>query len=387
CRIQVISPIRHTYVKTIAIIYPGFPHYRNGIIEALIDSKKNKFLFAGDKNGYNNVKPYVFKSPELLKDLKYFKLGRFNFNKGLLAFVTTNTFDGAIVHATPYCLSIILATLILRIKGVKVFNWTHGILSDQKNLKNRTYYLFYKTFFNGLLLYGNNAKNNLVDYGYDEDKIKVIYNSLDYKKQIKLRDSLSNHDRALLRKKLFKRPENYQLIFIGRLTPQKKLDQLIEVIDLLKKEGIEVNLLFVGDGVETQRLQKLASEKSIEENICFFGASYNERENFELIASSDCCIAPGEVGLTAMHTLMFGVPVISHSDGNNQMPEYEAIVPGLNGDLFEKDNVQDLKKTIIGIRNRQMASSLEEIRKNCYKIMDDFYNPYYQKGIIEDVFD
>ena len=48
-------------MKAIALIYPGFPHYRSGIIKELINSKKYKYEFAGDKKGYNNVKPYVFK--------------------------------------------------------------------------------------------------------------------------------------------------------------------------------------------------------------------------------------------------------------------------------------------------------------------------------------
>lgn len=89
-------------MKKIAVIYPGFPHYRSGIIEELLDSNKYLYLFAGDKKGYNNVKPYVFNPPDLLNHTSYFKIGPFNFNKGLLRFITKNKFDGVIVHATPY---------------------------------------------------------------------------------------------------------------------------------------------------------------------------------------------------------------------------------------------------------------------------------------------
>ncbi|WP_019671484.1 glycosyltransferase [Eudoraea adriatica] len=374
-------------MKKIVVIYPGFPHYRSGIIEELINSKKYKFIFAGDRKGYNNVKPYIFKDSEIFRNFNYFKLGRFQFNRGLLKFIIRNKFDGAIVHATPYCLSIILATLLLRFRGVQVFNWTHGILRDKKNLKNKTYYYFYKFFFDGLLLYSNNARRNLLNFGYSDERIKLIYNSLDYKKQLKLRGVLSEEMRVAIRKKLFADPQNYQLIFIGRLTPPKKLSQVIEVIDSLKNDGIAINLLLVGDGIDKESLQKQVISKGLEKNVCFYGASYDEKVNYELIASSDCCIAPGEIGLTAMHSLMFGVPVISHNNGNNQGPEYEAIIPNVNGELFEMNNIEDLKENIIKIRKRQMITSIESIRENCYKIIDKFYNPYYQKSVIDKIFD
>src|SRR5690606_17770349 len=95
-----------------------------------------------------------------------------------------------------------------------------------------------------------------------------------------------------------------------------------------------------------QALQSQIDKLKIKDQIHFYGASYEESTNYELIASSDICIAPGEIGLTAMHSLVYGVPVISHSDGNLQMPEFEAIKPDFNGALFENGNLIDLKEKI-----------------------------------------
>ena len=370
----------------IIIIYPGFPHYRDGIIETLIESKNHSYIFAGDKKGYNNIKPYKFDCRECLFDFPAYSIGPFYFNRGLITFVVKNKFDGAIVHSSPYWISIILATIILRLKGNKVYNWTHGILSNRNNLKNKFYYLFYKFFFDGLLLYGNNAKNNIVRFGYSNEKAKVIYNSLNYKKQMKLRDTLSDSKRKKIRNDLFVEPQNEQLLFIGRLTPQKKLHLLIEAIKLLKEENIIVNLLFVGEGSERKKLQYQIDEFGINNQICFYGASYDEVTNYELIASSDCCVAPGEIGLTAMHALMFGVPVISHNDANKQMPEYEAILPNINGEFFEYDSAVDLKEKIKKVLNSKTKKGANQMKKDCYKIMDDFYNPNFQLSLIENLF-
>lgn len=373
-------------MNKIFVIYPGFPHYRVGIIEALINSNHNQYEFLGDKKGYNNVKPYDFKGSADFKDFPAYKIGPFYFNKGLIRYVISHKCDGAILHSPPHYISIIIAAVILRIKGKKVYNWTHGILTNHRNIKNKIYFIFYKYFFDGLLLYGNLAKENLINLGFNAEKIKVLYNSLNYKEQIKLRGTLTKKERETIRLRLFKNPNNDQLVFIGRLTVQKKLGLLIKAIKLLKDEDIFVNLLFVGDGDQKKELQSQIDKFKIANQVCFYGASYDETLNYKLISSSECCVAPGEIGLTAMHSLMFGVPVISHNDRNRQMPEFEAILPNVNGSLFEYDNTVDLKEQIKNVLNLNKAKSNLQIQKDCYKIMDEYYNPNYQIKLIDNLF-
>ena len=73
---------------------------------------------------------------------------------------------------------------------------------------------------------------------------------------------------------------------------------------------------------------------------------FDEKINAELIYNADLCVAPGNIGLTAMHVLMFGCPAISHNNFKWQMPEFESIIPGHTGDFFEYDNVEDLARSI-----------------------------------------
>lgn len=56
--------------------------------------------------------------------------------------------------------------------------------------------------------------------------------------------------------------------------------------------------------------------------------------NAEFIYNADLCVSPGNVGLTAMHSLVFGCPVITHNCFEWQMPEFEAIQPGITGDFL-----------------------------------------------------
>jgi glycosyltransferase involved in cell wall biosynthesis len=237
------------------------------------------------------------------------------------------------------------------------------------------------------MLYGNISRDNLVRLGYKKEKITVVYNSLDYKAQIGFRGTISEKQRDDFRATLFKDPTLHQLIFIGRLIPEKKLQMLINAVAGLKKENIPVNLLFVGDGPERAVLEQLVDNNGIGDQVCFYGASYNETANYQLIYSSECCVAPGQIGLTAIHSLMYGVPVISHDNANDQGPEFEAIKHLKNGALFEYNNEQDLKEKIVMVLDMIKTKSRSAIEADCYEVVDKFYNPEVQRDLIENVFE
>ncbi len=94
------------------------------------------------------------------------------------------------------------------------------------------------------------------------------------------------------------------------------------------------------------------------------------------------CISPGNVGLTAMHSLVYGTPVITHNNFANQMPEFEAIIPGKTGDFFIEDNVDDLANVIEKWIKKPES---QEISNNCFDIIDKYYNPNYQLSVIKGV--
>ena len=154
---------------------------------------------------------------------------------------------------------------------------------------------------------------------------------------------------------------------------------LIDAIAELKRRGINANLIIVGDGEERAALEAQAAARS----VCthFEGACYNEQRIAQLVMASNVTVAPGMVGLTAMHSMVYGVPVVTHNDADNQMPEWEAIIPGKNGSHFNKDNVASLADAI----QSWLATSYPaaETKAACHAVMDRFWNPTYQRRAIE----
>ncbi len=92
---------------------------------------------------------------------------------------------------------------------------------------------------------------------------------------------------------------------------------------------------------------------------------------------------PGNVGLTAIHALSFGCPIITHNNFAYQNPEFEAIIPGITGDFFEMDNAKDLKNKIEMWTQKDVISR-NKTRIEAFKEIDRKWNINYQIKIIKE---
>ncbi len=361
--------------QKLCIVYCTAPRYREAIFKA-IDNEYNCDWYFGktytdikemDLSILNNYRYY-----SILGSRKYFfiKIGllRLLFKKDnrIFLYLTESR------SITDY-IFLLLASFM---KRKKIYAWTHGWYGKESKIEERLKLWQFK-HVDGLFLYGERAKNLLIDRGISPEKMFVIKNSLHYDQQIDLRHHLVRSD-------IFEKHfgNSYPvIIFIGRLTNVKRLDILVESIFKLREKEEKYNVVFVGDGEKRFDLEKMVERLNMKDCFWFYGASYDEVKNAELIYNSDLCVAPGNVGLTAMHTMVFGCPVISHNDFDWQMPEFEAIHPGETGDFFERDNVDSLVHAISGWfannKNRR-----EPIRQACYKEIDSYWNPYYQMEVI-----
>lgn len=86
--------------------------------------------------------------------------------------------------------------------------------------------------------------------------------------------------------------------------------------------------------------------------MCFLGAIYEEDQLAPLFLGARAVVSPGKVGLLAMHAMAYGTPVITHGDLDRQMPEIEAIEPGVTGALFKRGDDADLARQMLVFINR-----------------------------------
>lgn len=140
-----------------------------------------------------------------------------------------------------------------------------------------------------------------------------------------------------------------------------------------------IQVVLVGDGPEKTTLMELARTNKVD--VIFWGACYDENILCKLYAASDLAVSPGKVGLTAMHSMAYGTPIITHSNFDNQGPEFEAIIPGITGDFYEENSVDNL---VITIKN-WFDKNPEKPIDNCIDQIEKCYTPDFQRTSIENV--
>ncbi|WP_298505731.1 glycosyltransferase [uncultured Maribacter sp.] len=287
-------------------------------------------------------------------------------------------YDALIFSGNPRGISTWITSILARMNGKNVYFWSHGAYGKEGKIE-----MFIKKLFfsipNGILLYGNHSKKILEAKGIESNKLKIIYNSLDY-------DFHKEQRSKKIEKGVFKNYFNNDfpvLLFIGRLTAQKKLHQLFEALKLIESDTLRFNIVLIGDGDEMEKLKILS--KTIKSQTWFYGSCYNESVLSDLVYEADLCVSPGNVGLTVIHCFSYGTPVITHDNFAYQMPEAEAILPGENGDFFKMNSIEDLGGKISTWFNPNKPKNRNNIRENCYKIIDEKYNPYYQSNLISKV--
>jgi glycosyltransferase involved in cell wall biosynthesis len=286
-------------------------------------------------------------------------------------------YDAYILTGEPYCISSWIILIITKLRRKKTYLWTHGWYGREDALKTLIKRLYFR-LSSGIFLYSDYAKTLMIKEGIRKEILHVIYNSLDYDSQLSVRSGLRKTN---IFDKYFK--NNYPtLIFTGRLTEQKRLDLLIDAHCILQTQGMYCNIIIVGGGKIGSLLKNRIKELSLDGYYWFYGECYDESVIGELYYNADICISPGNVGLTAIHAMMYGCPVITHDNFSMQMPEFEAIERGVTGNFFVYNDSHSLASTIANWLKSNSNKTRETICK-CFAVVDNKYNPYYQMDIMQ----
>lgn len=153
-----------------------------------------------------------------------------------------------------------------------------------------------------------------------------------------------------------------QIVFIGRLDPQKNIPHLIEAFALVNRKMPQTRLRLIGDGVLTDNIKTLVKEKGLTEQVRFDGIC----KNMETIYSeADMIVLSSEYeGMPncLIEGIGCGIPVVSY---DCPIGPREIVVDDVNGYLVEYNNVDMLAKRMIMALNREWHEA--EIQKTAEK--------------------
>jgi glycosyltransferase involved in cell wall biosynthesis len=364
----------------VAIVYHFFPHYRAAVLRELLRSTEHEYvLVADEKPSDPSIQPWpVEDRARFIAAPCRSLVFQFLFQKGLLALGLRQDLDAVVYLGNPYFLSTWISAFLARLTGKKVFFWTHGWTRADSGARRWFRWLFYK-LSNGLLLYGHAAKMAGLAQGFGVANLHVIYNSLDYDLQKRLFTEVSFDEVRALKGRLFKNPEWPMAICSARLTHSCRFDLLLEAQARLRTEGHFINVLLVGDGPERAAIEAQAEHLHLPVHV--YGACYDEPTLARLTMGAHVTVSPGKVGLTALQSLAYGVPVITHDNFEAQGPEWEAIIPPQTGAFFQQGDVADLARRIKDFTAFPLPKP--EMRFACSQVLDRFYNPVFQRRAID----
>lgn len=363
----------------VAVVYHFFAHYRTAVVESLARDTSHEWHFWGDLHDYDSdIKPAAFSPAVRFTRAQCVKLrGPIMWQRGLIRLALSPRWNAIVYLGSPNYISTWISAALARLTGKRVLFWSHGWTKPPRGVRSLTRNLFYR-LANDLLLYGRWAKAIAIEQGFDPARVHVVSNSLDTEAQRRALEAIPPGRPAEVRRELFGEDRTPVLCCTTRLTRLRRLDMLLDAVARLRDRGRTANVAIIGDGPERANLEAHARQLGLK--VAFLGACYDEGRIGEVLLASNACVAPGQVGLTAMHALAFGVPVISHGDPSKQMPEFESIVPGSTGSLFEEGSVDSLATAIEPwIRTSTIEPATREA---CRTMIDRFWNPAFQTEVI-----
>ena len=361
----------------ICLIYNSAAHYRESIFLQIDREYDCDYVFGSSLRDIKQMDTSRLRG-NVIKVNNYFIKNGFYWQSRVQKFLNRK-YDAYIILGDTHCLSTWLFCIRAKFTGrsKRIYFWTHGWYGKETRIDRWLKKRFFNMAGGGIFLYGNYARELMIKEGFKADKLFVIHNSLAYERQLELRQNLKK-DSIYLQYFGNNAPN---LLFVGRLTTIKKLDNVLCAMSKLKEQGHEYNLTLIGDGEVREDLGILSDELNLKKNVWFYGACYDEQQLGQLIYNADLCVSPGNVGLTAMHVMVFGTPVLTHNDFAHQMPEFEAIHDGETGTFFKRDDIDSLALSI-SRWFEEKASMREEVRRACFQEIDSSWTPQFQIEVL-----
>jgi glycosyltransferase involved in cell wall biosynthesis len=212
-----------------------------------------------------------------------------------------------------------------------------GELGDLAKLKNRAFGLnrieSIKRGIDSFIVISTEIDNELAEIGVPLEKRIFIPNGVDLDRFA----PLSVDKKSILRHSM-NLPEGLIVVFSGRLDPEKRVNQLIEIWDEIIKKYPDSTLLILGSGTEEENLKKMAGS-----NVRFEG---NVKDVAPYLSVSDVFVLPSSTeGLSnsLLEAMASGLASIVTSVGGAT----DLIQNGRNGILIPPDDPQAILSALL----------------------------------------
>lgn len=280
-----------------------------------------------------------------------------------------NKYDVVYVEGNPRYVSMAILATMLRLTGRRVVLWAmvHSFRNFRLGLSLR---LFWYRMFKKVLVYSDAEAGFLSSKGFNQQVIG-INNGVDYELITKAALSWS-HSRLKEWRDSNGLGNRTIILSCSRLEKKNKFDQILQVLPDLINNHPTLLWCVIGDGPERIALESKTRELGLKSHVRFLGKMYSETEQAPWFLSSQLLAHPGAIGLTLLHAMAFGLPVVTHKDARRHGPEFAAMISGVHGLTHCEDALDEITSSLLELLNNE--SLCREMGLAGKKVVKDGYN-------------
>lgn len=258
------------------------------------------------------------------------KLGPFVWQKGL-SLKGLKRGDVVIVCGDVHQLSSLWISFKAKCCGVKVVWWGHHKTASSSKYGVKIRLTLARLISDVMLTYTKTGVGYLLGEGFKETRVFATGNTIN---QIPIKEAIAQYDG--------KDPFGGRVGFLccSVLREKVRLDLAIRALAEDKLSG--ALLAVIGDGPAKDGCVMLAKELGVEDRIIWVGATRDQKVMAPWFLNAKAFVYPGSVGLSILHAMSYGLPVIAHDNAEHQMPEYEVMENGKTGLVFSEGDVKSL---------------------------------------------
>ena len=163
--------------------------------------------------------------------------------------------------------------------------------------------------------------------------------------------------------------DNFDVISVGRLSPEKGPLDLVRVFELITKKMPAARLHIVGDGEEYSNVQALIKEKGLSDKVVLHGFR-NKKYIYELLEKCSLYLMTSHTesfGLVLLEAMCCGVPCIAFDSAQGA---HEIIENGKNGYLIENRSFDKMAETACRLLSDK--DELCRLSRGALNTADDF---------------
>ncbi|MEM2111946.1 MAG: glycosyltransferase family 4 protein [Candidatus Bathyarchaeia archaeon] len=159
-------------------------------------------------------------------------------------------------------------------------------------------------------------REDIVRHGWPSSKISVVWNGVDPERYDPAKVKSENVEN--IRKRHGVPEGGHMILFLGRLTWVKGVNNLVQAMPLILREYPKVKLVILGKGEIQRDVVEMANRLGVQENVDCRFEFVPEEERITYYAAADVCVFPSvyePFGIVSLEAMSMAKPIVVGAQG------------------------------------------------------------------------